>query len=350
MPFVRPTLPAIISRTFADLTSRLTLSGAVLRRSVVGVLSRVLAGASHMLHGHLDWVAREAIIYTAIDTIPQHAATWGLTPTSAVSATGTVDFTGTINGTVMPAGTALLRSDGEEFTTDAEATLSALALSVAVTAVNAGVDGNTDAGATLRVTEPISGITSTGTVDGDGLTSGTDIETNPALKVRLLERIQNPPHGGSEADYIRWAKEVSGVTRAFVYPAHLGLGTVGVTFLRDNDASPIPDAGEVTTVQTYINTVRPVTADVTVFAPTGVALDFEIELTPDTSAVRAAVEAELEDMLLRDAVPGGTIYLSRIREAVSIAAGETDNIVTDPAANVTHAAGEIATMGTITWV
>ena len=43
------------------------------------------------------------------------------------------------------------------------------------------------------------------------------------------------------------------------------------------------------------------------------------------------------------------ILISKIREAVSVAAGETDNTVTVPAADVTHTAGQIATFGTITW-
>ena len=38
--------------------------------------------------------------------------------------------------------------------------------------------------------------------------------------------------------------------------------------VRDDDASLIPDAGEVATVQAYIDSLRPVTASVTVVAPT----------------------------------------------------------------------------------
>ena len=54
-------------------------------------------------------------------------------------------------------------------------------------------------------------------------------------------------------------------------------------------------------------------------------------------------------MLRRDAVSGGTILISQIREAISIAAGEDDYQVPRPAADVTHATGEIAVMGTVTW-
>ena len=66
-------------------------------------------------------------------------------------------------------------------------------------------------------------------------------------------------------------------------------------------------------------------------------------------AVEAAVTAELQDMITRDAIPGGTILYSHIMEAISIATGETDHVLVSPAANVTHATYEIAVMGTITW-
>jgi uncharacterized phage protein gp47/JayE len=65
--------------------------------------------------------------------------------------------------------------------------------------------------------------------------------------------------------------------------------------------------------------------------------------------VQAAVQAELQDLLLREAKPGGTILLSHIRAAISAAAGETDYVLASPAADVTNTAGNMSTMGSITW-
>ena len=161
----------------------------------------------------------------------------------------------------------------------------------------------------------------------------------------------SPPHGGAAGDYERWALEVTGVTRAWAVPALYGLGTVGLWFMTDDlTANGIPDAAKVTEVQTYLDTLRPITAEVTAVAPTPVSLDFTIELTPNTATVQAAVEAALEDLILRESEPGATILLSHIREAISTATGETDHVVTVPAADVTHAAAEIAVFGAITWV
>jgi uncharacterized phage protein gp47/JayE len=208
--------------------------------------------------------------------------------------------------------------------------------------------GNRVAGQSLSLVSPIAGVSATA-LAGD-LVGGADLEDDDALRVRLLARIQNPPQGGAAADYIAWALQVPGVTRAWCYPEEMGIGTVTVRFVRDNDASPIPDAGEVAAVQTAIDAHRPVTAHVTVVAPTAAPLNFGIQaLTPNTADVQAAVQAELQDLLLREAVPGGTILLSHIRAAISAATNETDYVLLSPTANVTNPAGSMSTMGAITW-
>lgn len=351
MPFQRPTLPEIIQRTFSDLTSRLQLKGALLRRSVVGVLARVLAGASHLLHGHLDYLAKQINPGTADGVwLALWANVWGVARREAEFSVGTINFVGTIEGATIPAGSNVKRSDGIEFATQADATIAGGVASADVRAVDAGAAGNTDAGVTLTLVFPIAGVNSSATVDADGLTNGSDVELDESLRARLLLRIQKPPQGGDADDYVQWALDVPGVTRAWCYPLHLGPGTVGVTFMRDDDTpSPIPSTDEVAAVQSYIDGVRPVTAQVTVFAPVPDTLNFQISITPSTDAVKAAITAELDDFMRREAEPGGTLFLSRINEAISTASGEVDHTLIAPAANVVSATGHIPQRGTITW-
>jgi uncharacterized phage protein gp47/JayE len=151
--------------------------------------------------------------------------------------------------------------------------------------------------------------------------------------------------------YAAWAKEVAGVTRAWVFPGELGAGTVTVRFVRDDDDTTIiPDGAEVSAVQGYIDARRPVTAQVTVVAPAAVPLNLTIDITPDTAATRAAVESELRDLLSRDeVVPGGTILLSELRTAIGIAEGISDYTLVSPAASVTHTTGQMPIFGVITW-
>jgi len=349
MSFTRPTLSEIVSRVQVDFVSRLNLIGAVLRRSMVYVLSRVIAGASHMLHGHLDWLSRQLFPDTSEEeALVRQAAVFGLTKTAPTFATGTVDLTGT-NTTVCPAGTVLVRSDGAEYVVDADETITLGVATVDVTASLAGADYTLEAGVVLSFQSPISGIDSSGEVAASTV-DGTDEETTEALRVRFLARLAEPPMGGSSADYVAWSKEVAGVTRVWVEELGLGPGTVVVRFVRDNDGSIIPDAGEVTALQTYLDTKRPAHATVTAHAPTANAVAYTIAVVPDTTAVRAAVTAQLDDLHLREGEPGVTLLLSAIRTAIGNATGLTDYTLTVPAANVTNTANQIPTRGTITWV
>lgn len=349
MPFVRPTLPELIDRAMADIETRLPGVDARLRRSNLSVLARVHAGAVHSLYGYLDNLAVQLFVDTAeVSFLDRYSSIWGVQRLPAAFAEGSVTITGT-SGVAVPSGTQLQRSDGQTCTTTAAATITAGTALVPVSAVLGGAAGNAAAGAQLTFVTPIGGVIATATVAAGGLTQGADAETDASLRARLLRRIQQAPNGGAKADYVTWALEVPGVTRAWCYPLEGGAGTVVVRFVRDNDASMIPDAAEVAAVQAHINERRPVTANVTVVAPVAVPRNFTIQLTPTSTVVQTAVQAELEDLLRREAEPGGTILISHIREAISVAAGETNHVLTSPSADVTHTTGQIAVMGTITW-
>lgn len=355
MAFDRPTLTELRERTQADVAAGLGL-GALFPRSVLQVLANTQAAVAHQLHAHAEYVALQILPDTAdSEHLERFANLFGLARKAAAFAKGSVKFTGLAN-TTIPAGTKVLRTDGVEYATDAEALLPSMApleVSVAVTATLAGTAGNASTGVTLTLISPISGVDNTVTIETPGLAGGLDQEDDADLLVRVLQRLQEPPKGGSVADYKGWALEVAGVTRAFALPLHFGAGTVGVTFLVDDDPlGPIPDAAKVAEVQAYIDDParRPVTAGVTVFAPSEVQLNPDITLTPDTTAVRDAVEASLEALLRSGVnVPGGTLFVSHIREAISIAEGEVDHKLNSPTADIAIGAGEIVTLGTVTW-
>jgi uncharacterized phage protein gp47/JayE len=363
--FKRPTLAEILARINGDIESRLEGADAKLRRNVLNILGRSLGGAAHGLHGHLDDLARQLMPDTAdAEYLERWASIWGPSRKPSVAAKGNVTFTGT-NGVTIPAGTLLQRSDGTEFTTDADGGIVAGVATVAVTAVLQSVGdlygslGNTAAGSALSLVNPLAGVNGQATAV-TGLSGGVDVELDEDLRARLLDRIRRPPMGGADSDYEAWALEVAGVTRAWPYANHLGLGTVGVAIMMDDTyADGIPLPADVITVADYIErhvdpasgeiVGRPITAAVTVFAPVAVPLDFTLSVTPDTAEVRAQVEAELADLLRLEAAPGGRIAHTHLNAAISAASGETDHVLTLPAADVLHLTGEIAVMGVVTW-
>ena len=63
-----------------------------------------------------------------------------------------------------------------------------------------------------------------------------------------------------------------------------------------------------------------------------------------------AAEANLWAAVRRDAVPGGTIFLSRLHEALSLTEKEEDHVILSPTANVTPETGHIVVPGNIEWV
>jgi uncharacterized phage protein gp47/JayE len=355
MPYARPSLPALLDRAISDIDSRLPGADARARRSNLNVLARVNAGAAHGLYGYLSWLALQILPDTAdAEILDRHVAIWlpsGRLPASFAS--GEITISGT-PGTVVPAWTIWKRGDGSAFSSADEVAIGESLTRVTVFAETAGQSGNTDSGAALQLDNPIIGVNAQALVAADGISGGAEIESDDSLRKRLIARIQNPPMGGSAADYITWTREVAGVTRAWVYPLEQGDGTVVVRFVRDNDADIIPDANEVAAVQAHINAVRPVTADVIVVAPIPVPIDFILRVVPNTSAVRAAVEAALRDLLRREAAPEGgfnegRILISHIREAVSLATDEYDHTLDMPSANITLGIGQFAVFGSIAW-
>jgi uncharacterized phage protein gp47/JayE len=347
MPFNRPTLAEIFARVKVDIEDGLGVVGALLRRAVATVLGKALSGAAHLLYGNQLWISRQVFPDTADDdNLRRWASIWNIQQVPAAFATGTVTATGS-NGIVIPSGTILTRSDGKEYATTADATISSGTATVSVQASVAEEAGNADVATVLTFQSPIVGINSTTAVVS--LSGGADIETIDALRARLLARISEPPLGGVAADYEAWGKQVSGVTRVWVKPLYNGAGTVGIFFVRDNESPIFPDTGEVSAVQTYIDTKRPIPAIVNVYAPTGDTMNFNISLTPATTEVKAAVTSELQDLILREGQPGGTILLSHIQESISTAAGETDHVLNSPTGNFVSTAGKIPVFGTITW-
>jgi uncharacterized phage protein gp47/JayE len=346
----RPTLKELIERIEQDVTSRLG-TGQPARISLMRVLARGIAGIAHGLYGYIDTKEKNFLPDTGDDeSVLRWANLFGITRLAPMPAHGTVLATGT-NGSVIPAGRELRSSAGVLFRVDADTSVSGGTATIPVTAVDRGISGNLPAGVSLTFTQPVDGVLSVVTVQQPGMVGGSDIESIDALRVRVLDRMKAPPKGGAASDYVQWAKDAHpDVTRAWVSAQELAPNSVTVRFVTDDlPDGPIPSQIIIDTVAAYIEARAPVTADVYVAAPVAVPLDLEIAIEPDTEAVKAAVEAELADLIKREAEPGGTILLSHIREAISNAAGEENHELLSPDQDVVHSTGEIAVLGTIAW-
>lgn len=358
MPYERPALATLIARAEADIAGRVADGAKSVSRSVLRVLARVLAGLVHGLYGFLAWIFKQLFIDSAEgEFLARWASIWGISRKAAEFASGTAIVTGT-PGAILPAQTVLQRADGAQFLTRAEVALAGASAAVPVEALSAGDAGNTESGIALNLVSPVAGIETALMVGGEGLVGGADVEADTSLRARLLARIQRPPQGGCEADYETWALEVPGVTRAWVRvvedePGHK---RVIVYIVMDGKAdTPIPDPAETAIAAAHIDVRRPVTAEATTTGPEPLVIAPQIRLTPATAAVKAAVEAEWRDLVLREAAPGdgvakGAILLSHIREAISIATGETDHELLFPTETLIPALGQMVVAAAPVWV
>jgi uncharacterized phage protein gp47/JayE len=349
MAFDRPTLTQLIDRGAAEFESRIPGVLVRLRVGVLSVLNRVIAGGLSALYKYAERL-NDQVWPDKCDALelPRHGARWGIAQIGAGASVGVGQFSGA-DGAVIPLGTLVQRGDAVQYTTTAVGTIAAGVASVPLMAVVAELNGDAPVGTSLTLTSSVPGINAAATVS-TAMAGGADVESIEAWRARILARIRKPPQGGADYDYEAWTLEVPGVTRVWVNPGEQGPGTVVVRFVRDDDASPIPDATEVAAVQAHLDALRPTTAACYVVAPIAVLQNYTIGLTPNSAAVKAAVEAELKSLYRNEAAPGCTMLLSHEREAVSAAAGETDNVITVPAANQVYATGQLPMLGAITWL
>lgn len=368
MPFARPTLTALRNQAVEDITSSGVphLDG-LLRNAVLRVLAWAMSGLAYSVYGYLDWIAREAVPFTATEEyLEAWAALINVHRKDATAATGQAQFTGATVGVFVPSGTALRRQDGTPYSSTADATVDGAGnLVVPIVAAVSGAATNADAGIPIGFDTPIGGINNDGLILAPGCTGGADQETDPAFRSRMLAKYAAPPQGGAAADYVQWALEVPGCTRAWVDPNGMGPGSVIIYAMFDDAAGgdfPVgtdgcaseesrgPTAtGDQLAIAEHIWPVQPVTALVYAMAPLAAPIDVHLlALDPDTPEIEAAIVASIEDMLLVRAATGGTIYPSDLYEAILATPGLNHFTMSEPALPITADVGALPVMGTLT--
>lgn len=385
MPYARPTLSTLIAQAQQDFAAaQITdetgdVIDGFLPVGVIAALSMVLPGEAYEHYGFLDWISKQAIPWTATDEfLSGWAALKGITQKPATATTATVTFSGT-NGTSVPSGTAITRSDGTAYTSTASETVSAGTVSVPIAAVTAGAAGNFTNGATFYLANPIAGIQaqSTGSTQ---VIAGADQEKTDAFRSRMLQAYAAPPQGGDRSDYIEWATAVPGVTRAWIAPNAAGAGTVSVYFMMDvaesahngfpqgtngvaaAETRDTPATGDQLTLANAIYAKQPVTALVYALAPTASPVAFTISDlgANNTTAMQTAIAAALADMFVRLANVGGTvnpqtgtawpaIEPSDWYAALEAIPGLDEFKIPTPSASITPGTGLLFTVGALTF-
>lgn len=372
MSWQTPTLKSLRALNRANIVAQMN-SGSMIPNSIERVMADSNAGLAFLALLYLDYIAEQVMPDTATDWLPRYADIWltnfGGGQKPATLASGSITATGQ-TGVIIPFG-AFLNGPSVPSTTGGNPTLLSYEVTeqttcgagptpVPIAATAPGSLWNLDAGTILTWNPGIAGINGGASVVTLG--DGTDQETTDQLRARLLQRIRQPPMGGDADDYIAWATSVPGVTRAWTSPQEMGAGTVTVRFMMDSlrtSTGGFPLPTDVATVQTYINTKRPVTAiDVFVVAPIPEPVSFTLTgLNASDPGTMANIAASVSAMLTSRAAPASsnngsslpaqTIYAAWVSDAVFQAAGVQffDLVMAD---NVMPTPSSMAVLGSIT--
>jgi uncharacterized phage protein gp47/JayE len=388
MPFDRPALDTLRERIWQDLTNKLPGAKTSLRVSNLRAFGEVEAGSAHLLFGRIYWNFLQLFPDTAeLEYLEQWASIWGVRRSPATRAAGPMAADAQAGAAINTGD--MLQVDGGtlRYKVRAGALESGGQVQFMVDAVDFGIAPNLDTGTVLRFQTTRVGVAPIATVQPLGIVGGAEQDTDEELLEALLNRIQQPPHGGNKNDYEQWMYQVSGVTRAWCYPLERGLGTVVLRFMMDDvrgsDAvagelqgnSGIPTNGDCEAVWKHVDVRRPVTADLGpndslelqplppyppglipwgwgyVFPPYPKAQPVVIQgLMPDSLEIRAGIAAELRDMIRHESEPGAPVLLSDYYLAIGTAPGVRHYRLVEPTADVTTEPGEIVTLGDISFL
>jgi uncharacterized phage protein gp47/JayE len=187
----------------------------------------------------------------------------------------------------------------------------------------------------------------------------------------MQESYAAPPHGGNQADFVTWALQVTGVTRAWCAPWIAGAGTVTVFFMMDaaeavyggfpqgtNGVAALETrdtaaTGDQLAVANYLYALRAVTMLVYAVAPQASTQAFTIAgMSGISTAQQALVSAALTTLFLQKDSPLATTSIEQSDCAAAITAigGLPSFAITTPSTwPITSAAGYLFTLGTVTY-
>lgn len=245
-------------------------------------------------------------------------------------------------GIFIPTGTTFRTFDQEvtiETIEDALISTGQTQVSVKVKASEIGSKGNLSANTELTQ----SGVAIIGVetikVDSNGLSGGTDTETDEEFRARLLDIIRNPENGGSVRDYIRWAKEIPGVLSASCIETARGPGTTDVIIV---STEGVPSEDLLKTVQAHIELKRPTNADVLVRGPESYPISFSITYWTDSvSPFEDTIKKALQNYIANLGV-GGTVRISQIYNVIMDISEIKDMTLISPTQNIVLSQNQIA--------
>lgn len=238
----------------------------------------------------------------------------------------------------------------------AETVIVSGAANVPVFCITPGATGNVAADTVCKMPVQLPGIDSV--TNPLPMANGFDAESDAELLDRFLERLQQPVTGSNKWQYLMWAKEVSGVGAARVFPLGHGDGTVDVIII-DSDGQPASDT-LVQAVQEYIDPESAgkgegqagIGAHCYVSAAEGIAINIAVTVKClDSTGIPEAVQKSIASYLASIAFQQDYVSYGKLAVAINETAGVLDYrdfTMNGDTANISISERQVAVCGEVT--
>lgn len=229
---------------------------------------------------------------------------------------------------------------------------------VAIEAVTAGSNGNVPPGTITKMPVTLAGISSC--INSEATTGGYEAESDADLLERYYEKLRMPATSGNIFHYQMWAKEVSGVGDAKIYPLWAGNNTVKIIIINQDR---LPAQTElVQKVQEYIDPgitgcgegVAPIGAFCTVCSAEDMKISVSVKLSVSEGFEKETIiedmRSEISHYLASIALKSNYLSHGRIGAAILNINGVTDYkdlLLNGKAQNITCEGYQVMTLGDV---
>lgn len=211
-----------------------------------------------------DVILKNAFASTASgEYLDRKCSELGITRKPSAPSTGSVTITGTVGATINKG--AYVATELANYAATETVTIDSTGkATVNVQCTQNGSIGNVAANTIKYFPITLEGINAV--TNEAPFTNGYDAESDSSLYERYYSKVNTPATSGNSAHYEQWAKSVTGVGGAKIFPTWNGPGTVKVVICNSNKRAA--DQQLITNTAAYIETQRPVGATVTVASAT----------------------------------------------------------------------------------
>lgn len=315
------------------------------------IVHDMLAPASlelEMLGFELDAILELSFVDSSEgDFLTRKCAELGVDRKQGDYARGEATFVGA-EGSVIEAGSLVYTSGELAFATDYEAEIDETGeITIDITAVEMGADGNVGASEINEADATIDGVDSVSNLLA--LEGGVEEESDDSLKERYYLKVRSPVTSGNTYHYQSLATEVVGVGSASVTPLHAGPGTVKVVIANEKGGAVASET--VIAVQAHINENGIIGADVLVVGVSELAVNISAILTLEDGFTLEDVQTAIKDSIanyLESASADKLVRYTQIGNAIIDADGVLDYAdltVNEATSNIALNDETVATVG-----